>query len=303
MEPFEGYWVKNTTDPPRETLLRVPPVEATGQALFAAVADDEDGAWEIGIRVTCGDAGSSHNRVGVRPGARQVRDFYDRSEPPMGPAESVSLYFPHLGWERYADRYAVDIRGVENNNGHTWAFEVAKNFSRETAGDEIVLEFSGVEGIPTDREVLLIDRTLEHRVDLRKEARYAFFQGKRDPVTRDEDARFTLLVGNESFIEKHEEGVPKIPTQTALHQNRPNPFNPSTIIQYDLAEPGHVTVKIYDVKGALVRTLEDRDREPGRYEIGWNAQDDRGSRVSSGVYFYRLETHGFTQTRKLVILK
>jgi hypothetical protein len=303
LAPFEGYWVKNTTDPPRDVVLRVPPVEASAGALVTAVADDEDGAWEIGIRVTCGDADLDHNRVGVRPGAHALRDLHDRFEPPMGPGESVSLYFPHFGWERYAGRYAVDIRGVENNNGHTWAFDVAKNFSRETAGDEIVVEFSGIEAIPENLDVLLIDRKIEHRVDLRKEARYAFFQGKRDPVMRDEDARFGLLVGSDQFIDTHEGGAPPPPLSTVLHQNRPNPFNPSTIIQYELAQPGHVTVKIYDVSGALVRTLEDRDRQPGRYEIGWTTEDDRGSRVSSGVYFYRMETRGFTQTRKLVILK
>jgi flagellar hook assembly protein FlgD len=64
-----------------------------------------------------------------------------------------------------------------------------------------------------------------------------------------------------------------------------------------------VTVKVYDVSGALIKTLEDRDRPPGRYEVGWNGEDDRANRVSSGVYFYRMETHGFTQTRKIVVLK
>ena len=180
---------------------------------------------------------------------------------------------------------------------------MAKNFSREAAGDEVILEFSGVEGIPMDCEVILIDRKLDQRIDLRKEPRYAFFQGKRDHVTRDEDARFALLVGSEEFIHEHEEEVPKPPVKTVLHQNHPNPFNPSTIIQYDLAELGHVTLRIYDLRGALVRTLEDRDRLPGRYEVGWNGENDRGERVAAGVYFYRLTAPGYSQTRKLVLVR
>ena len=88
-----------------------------------------------------------------------------------------------------------------------------------------------------------------------------------------------------------------------MRQNRPNPFNPSTIIGYELARAGHVTVRIYDVRGALVKTLEDRDRPAGRYEVGWHGENERGERVSSGVYFYRLVAAGHSQTRKMVILK
>jgi len=88
-----------------------------------------------------------------------------------------------------------------------------------------------------------------------------------------------------------------------LHQNYPNPFNPSTIIRYELAEAGRVALRVYDVTGALVITLKDRDRSPGRYEAGQNGDSERGGQVASGVYFYHLVTPNFTQTKKMLFLK
>ncbi|MBI4720014.1 MAG: T9SS type A sorting domain-containing protein [Chitinivibrionia bacterium] len=184
-----------------------------------------------------------------------------------------------------------------------WLFDVAKNFSGETAGDEIVLEFSDVDAIPEGLAILLVDRTLERAMDVRKEIRCLFYQGTRGYVARDDDARFALLVGSDEFVESYGDGLPAHPSETVLHQNHPNPFNPSTIIRYELAKTGRVTLKLYDVSGALVKVLEDRDREPGRYEVGWNGLNERGEHVSSGVYFYVLETPGARLAKKMLCVK
>jgi hypothetical protein len=202
-----------------------------------------------------------------------------------------------------SDSQEFGASGESDTWGHEWVFDVAKNFSRETAGDEVVLEVSGIDGIPAGAAVFLADRELGRQVDLRTEGRYAFFQGKRDRVIREENARFALLVGSEEYVKSNDEDMPGLPLKTGLYQNHPNPFNPSTIIRYELAQPGRVTVSIYEVTGALVKALEARDRPAGRYEVGWDGENDRGERVASGVYFYRMNTPGFSQTRKMVILK
>ena len=90
-------------------------------------------------------------------------------------------------------------------------------------------------------------------------------------------------------------GVPK---EYALSQNYPNPFNPSTIINYDIPVEGHVSLKVYTYLGEEVTTLVDEDAHPGMYQVEWNA---RG--LASGVYFYRLRTGHFVETRKLVLIK
>ena len=98
-------------------------------------------------------------------------------------------------------------------------------------------------------------------------------------------------------------GDQTLPTGVQLKQNYPNPFNPTTIIRYEIAVAGRLSLRIYDVTGALVKVLEERAREPGRYEIGWDGDNERGEKVSSGVYFYRLRAPGFSRTRKMVLLK
>jgi hypothetical protein len=91
---------------------------------------------------------------------------------------------------------------------------------------------------------------------------------------------------------------------TSLAQNFPNPFNPVTTISYTIAERGHVSLKVYNVAGQLVRTLVDEVQTPEGVEpVRWRGLNNNGQAVSSGVYFYKLITKDFTQTRKMVLLK
>lgn len=89
----------------------------------------------------------------------------------------------------------------------------------------------------------------------------------------------------------------------ALRQNIPNPFNPETVIRYSVARTGPVAVRIYNVNGALVRTLVDRVQPTGEYVARWNGTDDQGRPLPSGAYFYRLESEGFADSRKLILLR
>ena len=100
------------------------------------------------------------------------------------------------------------------------------------------------------------------------------------------------------------EGMHQVPPlEFALEQNRPNPFNPSTIIPFSLVEDGNVLLEVYDVSGAVVRTIVDRRMSAGRHTEKWDGRDDRGSDVGTGVYFFRLQSSGQTMTQKAVLLK
>jgi hypothetical protein len=94
-----------------------------------------------------------------------------------------------------------------------------------------------------------------------------------------------------------------VPRTYRLAQNYPNPFNPSTTIKFDMKEKGLVTVKIYDVAGRLVRTLANEVRDAGAYSILWDGRNNLGADAASGIYFYKMETAGFSATKKLVLLR
>jgi len=91
---------------------------------------------------------------------------------------------------------------------------------------------------------------------------------------------------------------PSVATSFQLSQNYPNPFNPTTSIQYEVASRQYVTLTVYNVLGERVATLVDGEKAPGSYTATFD-----GSKLPSGVYFYRLQAGNFTQTRRMVLMK
>ncbi|MFH1755816.1 MAG: T9SS type A sorting domain-containing protein, partial [Candidatus Latescibacterota bacterium] len=89
----------------------------------------------------------------------------------------------------------------------------------------------------------------------------------------------------------------------SLAQNYPNPFNPVTTIEYSVRERGHVSLKIYNVAGRLVRTLVNSEMNPGAYAERWDGRSNAGTRVASGVYFYKITGKNFSKTKKMLLLK
>ncbi|MEO8446151.1 MAG: S8/S53 family peptidase [bacterium] len=90
----------------------------------------------------------------------------------------------------------------------------------------------------------------------------------------------------------------QIPDQYSLSQNYPNPFNPSTLIKFNLTSAGYTSLKIYDMLGKEVTSLVNTNLQPGSYTAEWNA-----SNYTSGIYFYKLETENFTDTKRMMLVK
>jgi flagellar hook assembly protein FlgD len=95
----------------------------------------------------------------------------------------------------------------------------------------------------------------------------------------------------------------EIPKSYLLKQNYPNPFNPSTNIEYRIPVKGLVRLQIVDILGRLVTTLVDEVQEAGVYHTTWTGKANNGMAVSSGVYFYRLDSGNYSKTERMLLLK
>jgi hypothetical protein len=109
-----------------------------------------------------------------------------------------------------------------------------------------------------------------------------------------------LFVNRYEFLFTEGEGVP---VEFALHENYPNPFNPTTALRFDLPEVSDVTLTIYNMLGQKVRTFDYQNTSAGYHSVKWNATNDLGEQVGAGVYLYQLQTKDFVKTRKMVLLK
>jgi len=115
------------------------------------------------------------------------------------------------------------------------------------------------------------------------------------------------LSGDGGELEPTLAGSSTLPKVFSLSQNYPNPFNPTTTITFDvpgeLGEEKQVKLFIYDIRGRKVRTLVDSELEPGSHRIVWNGRNDRGQRVTSGVYLYTIRSGAMTYTKKMLMVK
>ena len=94
-----------------------------------------------------------------------------------------------------------------------------------------------------------------------------------------------------------------LPGKFALHPNFPNPFNPTTMITYDLADASDVQLNIYDLMGRNINKVVNQNQSAGRHFVIWNANDYLGNQVSAGVYLYRLQAGNKIFTRKMILMK
>ena len=163
---------------------------------------------------------------------------------------------------------------------------IAEHFSQDAAAPS---QLALIESIPSSaKEVIAAQRALSEL-----EAMPDKSQGVQLAI---ELLRHYLSVANQRVEE------------TKLLPNYPNPFNPETWIPYQLSEGSTVTVKIYDVGGGLVRTIDVGHKSVGYYltrekAVYWDGRNENGERISSGVYFYTLITDDYTETRRMVIVK
>jgi hypothetical protein len=123
---------------------------------------------------------------------------------------------------------------------------------------------------------------------------YYNFTEEGEKVFLAEVQRMVILGGGPSAVKKD---VAK-PTVCSLDQNYPNPFNPTTNIEFTLSKAGHTTLQVFNIEGKLVETLVDNNLDTGRHTVQFAAND-----LSSGVYYYSIKHDGFTDVKKMALIK
>jgi hypothetical protein len=129
---------------------------------------------------------------------------------------------------------------------------------------------------------------------------YSWYNGIGDADNSPSDKTFYIrLIGEKlPYV-----GVADIPDEFNLAQNYPNPFNPTTTVEFDIPEASDVDIRIYDIRGALVKTLASGHHEAGRYQMIWDAKNMTGADVASGVYLIKMTAGDFTETKKMVLVR
>ena len=112
---------------------------------------------------------------------------------------------------------------------------------------------------------------------------------------------YTII--NPNALAVTEIGGGNLPKEFSLQQNYPNPFNPTTQINFDLPTKSKVSILIYNVLGQKIKTLVDEQLDAGKYFEEWDGTNDAGMKVSSGIYFYKMQADNFVQTKKMMLLK
>lgn len=117
-----------------------------------------------------------------------------------------------------------------------------------------------------------------------------------------------LIIGEQEhniiqlYLEEDEEDIPCL-NKVTLYPNYPNPFNPFTIISFSIPEDTKVNLKVYNIKGQVVKTLLKEQIESGEHRITWNGKDDNKKPVASGIYFYKISAGKETKVKKMLLLK
>ncbi len=136
---------------------------------------------------------------------------------------------------------------------------------------------------------------------------FRFFGGSWAENTSETMIRVKVKKSYFSGVEGDDVAGGALPKVFALSQNFPNPFNPQTVITYDVPEKVgsgvNVNIDIFNIHGQRVKNLVNETKEPGSYSAQWDGRNELGAHVSSGIYFYRIKAGEFVSTRKMVLLK
>ena len=281
--PWNGYAVYTDINSAELTLI---PFSESDSSRARALRNEE---WYINIKLESQNYINHSAEIGRRKYAKDVLDMFDTPVfPEIDNALSVSMDLN--GAKSF--KYMRDVRSIDESNG-VW------NLKLDAHKNERKISVSGhLRGLDHKISTAIIDipdrkiiyNFLEKGLEIVKESQVSY--------------DLKLIVGDEDFVFNTAEAILNdIPEKFSLSQNYPNPFNPVTRMDYTLPKRSRVVISIYNVLGQEVKTIINREQEYGYHSITWDGIDNRGKQMSSGVYFARMNSNSFSQTKKMLLVK
>ena len=281
--PWNGYAVYTDINSAELTLI---PFSESDSSRGRTLSNEE---WYINIKLESQNYINYSAEIGRRKYAKDVLDMFDTPVfPEIDNALSVSMDLN--GAKSF--KYMRDVRSIDESNG-VW------NLKLDAHKDERKISVYGyLRGLTPRISTAIIDipdrkiiyNFLEKGLEIIKESQISY--------------DLKLIVGDEDFVFNTAEAILNdIPEKFSLSQNYPNPFNPVTRMDYTLPKRSRVVISIYNVLGQEVKTIINREQEYGYHSITWDGIDNRGKQMSSGVYFARMNSNSFSQTKKMLLVK
>ena len=280
LEPYIGYLFDN----PGIGTLQIPyPFSST-----PLEKKTDPAIWRIKVELTCGELFDKTTSFGISGEATEGRDKLDFRKP-RGMGNIPFVYFYHPDWDDGYGIFATDIR-PEFEEEQNWDLKVYSEL-RESEK----LKFSGIEEIPGEMEIYLVDKDRAKYLNLREESEYEF-----TPVKN--VSEFQILVGKMEKISSKLNNL--IPAEFALGNNFPNPFNPVTTIPLSAPQSAEIRLVIYNILGQEVKVLFNGTVEAGKHWYVWDGKDDKGFTVPSGIYVYNfISDAGINISKKMILMK
>jgi hypothetical protein len=278
LKPWTGYAVKNLEN--LNVMINLLPKPA--RSIAKETAPDPDLLWTLSLTASAGLASDRANHVGVRRNASPQWDRFDEVEPPVI-GEYVSVSFPHKEWTRYPSDYTVDFRPPDGPL--SWDFDVRTNIPHE----KVTVSLEGLDTLPAGTVTEVFDRDTGSRLEVIGKA-FNFISG--GGIT---ERRFALSVTGTT--EPGRDTAAK-PGQFVTAHVYPNPFNPRTVIRYELSAQGNVIISVFNAVGQKVREYPLGRKESGVHELVFDAAG-----LTSGLYIYRVDAGYATATEKMLFMK
>lgn len=274
--PWQGYAVYAVRPC---SLFMMPAFKSSGK--FPVSMPQPEVLWQVEFTAISGGAADRGLRIGLSPQAKAGYDRLDAEKPPLV-GNQVAAVIPHPEWGGPCRSYHYDFRPPADHI--EWPLSVRVSGTEEPAQ----LSYRLSAPLPEGYDLYLADRQ-SGKVSRLEGSGQVGFSGSRE---------FSVVYTNRGL-----EGLSLKPLRFDLNRAYPNPFSGSITVNYQLAQAGRASLKVYNVAGQLVKTLAEGQSLPGYYSRTWDGRDNAGRRISSGVYIVRLESAEGLATRKLVKIK